>query len=259
MCRLAAYLGPAIPLQQLLLQPPHSLYHQALEPRELIYARVNADGYGFGWYTDDGKPAVYTSTLPIWSDGNLPHLARSLVQPLWLAEVRSATEGNPVNPANTPPFHDSRHIFLHNGLIRDFHASVRPAMAAMLSPAIAADIQGNTDSEYLFACLRQLLADEPAAPLTEALRRLCDLLGEWVDELPALLNMVVSAGGRLYAVRHGINHASPSLYYSTDEELYPGGQLIASERFNDDGYWQPVPDHHILVLDPQAPPELVEL
>ena len=107
MCRLAAYLGPAISLQQLLLQPPHSLYRQALEPRELIYARVNADGYGFGWYTDDGKPAVYTSTLPIWSDGNLPHLARSLVQPLWLAEVRSvacaAVSSRPVTKATRLP------------------------------------------------------------------------------------------------------------------------------------------------------------
>ena len=259
MCRLAAYLGPAISLQQLLMQPPHSLYRQAREPKELIYAKLNADGYGFGWYSNDGQPCVYTSILPIWADSNLPHLARTLSQPLWLAEVRSATDGNPVNLANTPPFYDDSLIFLHNGLICDFHTRVRPAMAAMLSAEVAADIQGNTDSEYLFACLRQLLTDQPSVSLSDTLRRLCDLLSEWVDELPALLNMVVSAGGRLYAVRHGINHDSPSLYYSTDDDMFPGGQLIASERFNSDGYWQPVPDHHILVLDPQAPPDLVEL
>ena len=259
MCRLAAYLGPAIPLQQLLLQPSHSLYRQAREPQELIYAKFNADGYGFGWYSDDGQPAVYTSVLPIWADCNLPHLARTLTQPLWLAEIRSATDDSPVNQANTPPFYDNRHVFLHNGLIRDFHTRVRPAMAAMLSPAIAADIRGNTDSEYLFACLRQLQAEQPSGSLPDALRRLCDLLSEWVEDLPALLNMVVSTADRLYAVRHGLNHASPSLYYSTDEEMFPGGQVIASEAFNTDGYWQPVPDHHILVLDPQAPPDLVEL
>src|SRR5210317_1934298 len=126
MCRLAAYLGPAIPLQQLLLQPSHSLYRQAREPQELIYAKLNADGYGFGWYSDDASAAVYTSILPIWSDSNLPHLARTLTQPLWLAEVRSATDGNPVCQANTAPFYDKRHIFLHNGLIRDFHTRVRP-------------------------------------------------------------------------------------------------------------------------------------
>jgi glutamine amidotransferase len=258
MCRLAAYLGPAIPLQQLLLQPSHSLYRQAREPRELIYAKLNADGHGFGWY-DDGRPAVYTCALPIWSDTNLPHLARTLRQPLWLAEVRSATEGHPVSRENTAPFYDDRHVFLHNGLIRDFLTRVRPALSAGLSPVIAAGIRGNTDSEYLFACLRQLLADEPGVSLADALRKLCDRLNDWVDELPALLNMVVSDGTRLYAVRHGINHDSPSLYYSTDDEMFPGGQLIASERLNADGYWQPVPDHHVLILDPQAPPDLVEL
>jgi glutamine amidotransferase len=259
MCRLAAYLGPAIPLQQLLLQPSHSLYRQAREPQELVYAKLNADGYGFGWYSDDARPAVYTSILPIWSDSNLPHLARTLTQPLWLAEVRSATDGNPVCQANTAPFYDNRHIFLHNGLIRDFHTRVRPAMTAMLSPAIAADIRGNTDSEYLFACLRQLLADHPADSPADALRRLFDLLTDWVEDLPALVNMVITTRDRLYAVRHGINHASPSLYYSTDDEMFPGGQLVASERLNEDAYWQPVPDHHILVLDTQAPPDLVEL
>jgi hypothetical protein len=35
--------------------------------------------------------------------------------------------------------------------------------------------------------------------------------------------------------------------------------LIASERFTEDSFWQPVPDHHILILDAQKPPELLEL
>ena len=39
------------------------------------------------------------------------------------------------------------------------------------------------------------------------------------------------------------------LYYTTDDELFPGGQLLASERFTDDSFWQPVPEHHILILD----------
>lgn len=259
MCRLAAYLGPAISLQQFLLEPSHSLYRQSWEPKELVYTRLNADGYGFGWYDPDNTPAVYTSALPIWSDTNLPHLARTLHQPLWLAEVRSATEDNPVNQANTAPFFDDRHLFLHNGFIREFHTQVRPAMTAMLSPEIAAGIQGNTDSEYLFACLRQLLADRPEQTLTDVLRELFGRLSDWVDDLPILLNIVVSADNRLYASRHGINHDSPSLYYTTDDELFPAGQLVASERLTEDSYWQPVPDHHILILDPQSPPELLAL
>ncbi|MGD2055961.1 MAG: ergothioneine biosynthesis protein EgtC [Gammaproteobacteria bacterium] len=259
MCRLAAYLGPAISLHQFLLDPPHSLYRQSWEPRELVYARLNADGYGFGWYAPDSGPAIYTSILPIWSDSNLPHLARTLNNSLWLAEVRSATQGNPVHQFNTQPFLDAQYLFLHNGLIRDFHQRIRPAMNRILAPQIAAGIHGNTDSEYLFACLRQLLADDPQLTLPDALCRLFDLLAEWIDEQEALLNIVVTEGERLYAVRHGLNHDCPSLYYTTDDELFPGGQLIASERFTEDSFWQPVPEHHLLILDQRNPPELLAL
>ena len=132
-------------------------------------------------------------------------------------------------------------------------------MNRMLAADIAADINGNTDSEYLFACLRQILSEEPDGSVPNALRKLFVLLEDLLDELPAMLNIILTRGDRLYASRHGINHSSPSLYYSTDDELFPGGQLIASERFSEDGFWQPVPDHHILVLDPYQPPELQAL
>ena len=259
MCRLAAYLGPAISLQQLLLEPPHSLYRQSWEPQELIYAKLNADGYGFGWYAPDDKPATYTSALPIWSDSNLPHLARSLSQPIWLAEVRSATEGNPVHQFNTAPFHDDELLCVHNGFIREFHQQVLQHITALLDPGVAAGINGNTDSEYLFACLRQLFADDPALSIPAALARLFELLADWIGDQPALMNIVITEGQRLYAARHGLNHECPSLYYTTDDELFTGGQLIASERLTGDSYWQPVPEHHILVLDPDKPPELLAL
>ena len=70
---------------------------------------------------------------------------------------------------------------------------------------------------------------------------------------------IVTEGERLYASRHALNHGCPSLYYTTDDELFPGGQLLASERFTDDSFWQPVPEHHILILDAEKPPELLEL
>ena len=56
MCRLAAYLGPSLPLNQFLLDPPHSLVHQSWSPREMYYAKMNADGYGFGWYLYGDNP-----------------------------------------------------------------------------------------------------------------------------------------------------------------------------------------------------------
>ncbi|MGB5306283.1 MAG: ergothioneine biosynthesis protein EgtC [Gammaproteobacteria bacterium] len=259
MCRFAAYLGPAIPLQQFLLDPPHSLYRQSWEPRELKYAKLNADGYGFGWYSPDGVPSTYTSIMPIWSDSNLPSLARSLSQSIWIAEVRSATLGNPVHQFNTQPFHDDELLFVHNGFIGEFNYEVRPGITEMLSPEVAALIKGNTDSEYLFACLRQYLNDESGPEIPDAIGDLFELVSDLCGDTPALLNMVITEGGRVYAARHGLNHECPSLYYTTDDDMFPGGQLIASERFTDDSFWQPVPEHHLLILDPEKPPELLEL
>ncbi len=259
MCRLAAYLGPDIFLQQFLLDPEHSLYRQSWEPRELVYAKLNADGYGFGWYNDDNIPSIYTSILPIWSDTNLPPLANSLRNSLWIAEVRSATPGNPVNQANTAPFCDDRLLYTHNGFIQNFHSNLLADIHQLLSPVIGADIRGNTDSEYLFACLRQFLLDDAQLDMCGALMQLFEWLAQRLGDTEALVNIVITDGERLYASRHSYNHACASLYYTTDDEMFPGGQLIASERFSEDSFWQPVPEHQLLVLDPRKPPELLPL
>jgi glutamine amidotransferase len=259
MCRLAAYLGPAISLQQFMLAPPHSLYRQSWEPQELKYAKLNADGFGFGWYGPDNTPSTYNSALPIWSDNNLPDLAHTLTAPLWLAEVRSATLGNPVHQFNTAPFRDVQRLFTHNGFIREFHDCVQPEITAMLTPEIAAGIRGNTDSEYLFAGLQQLLLDDSSLDLPAAIRRLFTLLAEMVTTQAALLNIIVTDSVSLYAARHAINHECPSLYYTTDDDLFPGGQVIASERLSDGSSWQPVPEHHLLIIEPDKPPGLLAL
>ncbi|MGD8312098.1 MAG: class II glutamine amidotransferase [Gammaproteobacteria bacterium] len=256
MCRLAAYLGPEITLQQFLLDPPHGLYVQSRAPRELVYAKFNADGYGFGWYSPDGRTATYTSAMPIWSDRNLPALGRSLCSGLWVAEVRSATDGSPTHAYNTQPFSSSRLLFVHNGYIGDFNHVARPEIMRRLSPEIAANLYGNTDSEYLFACLCQLLDEDEDLTMTAAIRRLFALIAGWCGERQALLNLVVSDGDRVYAARHGLNHPAPSLYFTTDDSLFPGGQLVASERFTEDGAWQAVPEHHLLTLEHDRPPEL---
>ena len=259
MCRIAAYLGEPVALSHFLLDPPHSLEVQGWAPQELKYAKLNADGFGFAWYDSEDRPAAYINPAPIWSDPNLPHLARTLVSPLWVASVRSATAGNPVNHVNTQPFIDSEFLFDHNGLIDDFHGSVQQNMIRQLAPELLATIRGNTESEYLFAALRQLLDDNPDLPVETALAELMDNIATWTEGHRCLLNLVVSDGERLYAVRHAIGDDCPSLYYTTDDEMFPGAQLIASERLTGSAFWQSVPEHQILILDPEEPPELFSL
>ncbi|GMQ88845.1 MAG: hypothetical protein BMS9Abin09_0284 [Gammaproteobacteria bacterium] len=259
MCRIAAYLGEPVPLGKFLLGPQHSLQVQGWSPQELKYAKLNADGYGFAWYDNDGQPAVYVNPGPIWSDPNLPSLARALVSDLWVASVRSATIDFPVNHANTQPFVDTEFLFDHNGLIERFHSQVRPRLVADLEPRYLPAIRGNTESEYLFAALRQLLAEDPDLSMESALAELMERIELWADGCRSLLTIVVSDGERLYAVRHALGDEPPTLYYTADDEAFPNAQLMASERLTESAFWQAVPEHHILILDPEEPPELLSL
>jgi glutamine amidotransferase len=256
---MAAYLGPLISAEQFMLRPVHSILAQARAPQETCYTKVNADGYGMGWYDAEGDPALYRSALPMWADSNLPYLARSLESDVWLANVRSATGGLSTGIDNTQPFLHEDLLFMHNGFIRQFREVVRPALHRFLAPDIQADIRGDTDSEYLFALLRHLLTQDEELSIEEAMATLFEVLGQWLDELPAMLNLLVCDGESLYAARHAVNEVCPSLYYTTDDEAFPGAQLIASERLTDSDYWTAVPEHALLILHPESPPELLEL
>ena len=260
MCRLAAYLGPEISLETFLLKPEHSLVVQSWAPRELRYAKLNADGFGIAWYAPDDRPVVYVNPMPIWSDVNLHGLARTLTNDLWVASVRSATAGFANGPANTQPFCDDEIVFTHNGFLADFNRGLRAEFLNYLDPGFSADIRGNTDSEYLFALLRQQLADDEATSMEAAIGEVFNLVTDWCGDREALLNLVVTDGERIYAARHAVNHDCPSLYYTTDDERFPeGAQLVASERLTEAEFWQPVPEHHLLILDAEQPAELLAL
>lgn len=257
MCRLAAYLGPSISLARFLLAPRHGLIQQSYAPREMRDGHVNADGYGIGWRADDRTLARLAYSMPIWADHNLPALAPHIHAPLWVANVRSATAGLANHPANTQPFSADGLLFLHNGYLADFPA-IRARMRRTLSHDIECSIEGTTDSEYLFALLRQILIaadfDVPEA-LRETARKLFDEFG--VER--GLLNVAVTDGERIHALRHAVGTQSPTLYFTTDDEEYPGAALIASEPLTEGAYWQAVPEHHILTVDGDKPAQLISL
>ncbi len=258
MCRLSAYVGPEIRLDRILLAPSHGLLNQALHPRELRFARFNADGYGFGWYDGDDKPATYVSAQPIWSDPNLAPLATSLCANVWLAHVRAATLPQSGGWHNNQPFRDDNLLFVHNGFLDDF-GPVKRCIREFLDPQIDDGITASTDSAYVFALLRHLLADDADLGIDEALVEVVGLLDDWIGTRRMLLNLAVTDGDRIYAIRHARNAECPSLYVTEDDEAFPDGQLLASEPMTDSEYWQPVSEHHLLILDPEHPPESIAL
>lgn len=235
MCRIAAFIGAPCRLDTFLSAPPHSLARQAWDARETISSTVNADGWGVAWYDDAHVPAVYRHILPIWADGNLDALSRSLTRPVWLANVRSATSGLGTDHANTQPFAGDGLIFVHNGYIERFSDGIRARMRAEIDPAIEEDINGNTDSEYLFALLRSQ-PGTPAEKLARAHERTLALLGE-TPSRKALLNMIVTDGQEMTGLRSSVNAPAPSLYVNQD---WHNGQVLASEAFDDFPGWSAV-------------------
>ena len=254
MCRLAAYVGKPLLLKELLLEPEHSLYVQSWQPRELAYAKLNADGFGFGWYSEDGRPAAYRSAAPIWADANLDGLARTLRRDLWLAMVRSATPGYANERRNTQPFHDESLLFLHNGFIENFRRGLRRPLIEKLDADVEAAVCGLTDSEYLFALLRQMRRDHPGDGIADSLRRTVAWIERHAGGSRALLNCIVSDGAALYCVRCAFHDDAPSLYH-----LYDGRRgLVASERLTPADAWHTTPDGSVLTVardsDPLAAP-----
>lgn len=259
MCRLAAYIGPEIRLSRLLDEQPHSLVKQSWAPEEMHEAKLNADGFGFGWYTDDQQPYKYTNILPIWSDINLQGLGWSLKSKVWLANVRSATPGQDLSHTNTQPFIHENYMYLHNGYITDFNRELKQRFQEYLTPAIRTDIHGNTDSEYLFALFRQNIAHQPDN-LIDGFRVALQETEKLLQGTSALINIIIYDGKQMIGCRHAVNDGQcPSLYYTSEHPDFPNASLVASERFSDPAHWQQVKRHSILVLPESQPFSFIEL
>ncbi len=244
MCRLAAYRGLRISLDHLLNTGTQSLFRQSWAAAELQDTTLNADGFGFAWYLN-GQPERYASTLPVWSDTNLTGLGKTLHSQQWAAYVRSATPGQPLSLANTQPFTWQQCTFLHNGRIADFNEGPRQRLHELLEATLAAEIQGNTDSEYLFALVKHFL--QQGVSVQQAICETTACLPDVLDGHQALVTMILLDGQDIVCCRHAVNGAAcPTLYYTRTHSRFADGLLLASERFSEDERWQAVPEHHCL-------------
>jgi glutamine amidotransferase len=249
MCRLLGYLGLPLTLDRLLYKPEHSLISQSYQPREMTSGLLNADGFGAGWYHPqrESEPFTYKNTVPIWSDSNLPSLSRYVESGCVLATVRSATAGQSVDLSNCQPFQHRLILGIHNGSIDNFRQTLYRPIRERLSDATYQSIDGNTDSEHIFALLISVLEANPTMALADAFHKtlttLSDLGQQYQTEFSA--NLVISDGRQLVASRFANHSTTPSLYWLRDDPLFPDAVLIASEPLFA-GNWTAFPERSIL-------------
>ncbi|MER7015508.1 ergothioneine biosynthesis protein EgtC [Saccharopolyspora sp. NPDC000359] len=236
MCRHVGYLGPPVALDELLLEPEHSLLEQTWAPADMRGGgTINADGFGVGWYRADGSTGSYRAAVPMWTDQSFREVAREVRSGAVVAAVRSATVGMPVVPAACAPFTDGTRLFSHNGRVTGWPDSVAK-LAARLDVVDLLTLQAATDSALLWAVLRQRVLDgaEPAEALSE-------LVGEVVAAAPdSRLNLLFSDGDRLVATTW-----THSLWVRRE----PAAVTVASEPFGPRAGWREVPDRSLVVAD----------
>lgn len=219
MCRHLAWLGEPRTISSLILDPPHGLRVQSYAPRCQVHGRINADGWGVGFYpAGRAEPARWRSARPLWSDASFVSIAPVLSSTCVLAAVRSATPGMPVEETATAPFTDGEWLLSHNGLVD------RAAL-----PVTARRAESTSDSALL---AQHVFAEGPRALAETVL----DVAHRDPD---ARLNLLLTNGRRILATTWG-----ETLSYLVDGD----GYVVASEPYDDDPRWVDVPDRHLLEL-----------
>lgn len=280
MCRFAVYLGEEILISTLVTEPAASILHQSYHSHEREEP-LNGDGFGIAWYPHDGsQPAVLKEVSPAWNSLNLRSVARVTRTRCLLAHVRAASPGLPVTQLNCHPFSHGPLSFMHNGGVGGFQR-IKQRLVSALKEETFLEIAGSTDTEHLFAFVKEAWAADAGSP---ALQRLENALRQGVERVeamraaleappPSLLNLVLCDGQRAVVSRYVSDERMPanSLYVQSgrrytceggicrmiEPEAGSGAVIVASEPLSSDPGWQKVPENHLVRIDEDLRIEIV--
>ncbi|MGI9290227.1 MAG: class II glutamine amidotransferase [Gammaproteobacteria bacterium] len=215
MCRVLAYSGPPVILDDLLYKPDSSLIRQAYDPQQL--SMLNLGGFGMlawdGSSTNPDLPWNYRSTeLPVF-DNNLRALSRKARASCLLAHVRGIPYSTDASfgPHNLHPFQYAgcRWAMAHNGDLFA-HDVLKPDLMTHMQPHIAKRMRGNTDSETLYALTMSLLgeraqdatAEQLLEALTAGLRIIASIRDRHGVERNSAINLFFTDGESILALRY---------------------------------------------------------
>jgi glutamine amidotransferase len=211
-CRVLAYLGEPVLLEDLLYKPDSSLVTQAYSPRML--QMLNLAGFGLlAWDPsshDPATPFTYRSTAVPVFDANLKALSAKLKARAVLAHVRGVAYHSQVSISeqNLHPFRfeGMPWALAHNGDLFRF-PELKFALLEHVKPELARRIKGNTDSEWMYALVMSQLERPDASPeelaravvaMLKVVRRCRDAVGIDVSS-PA--NLFLSDGRSMVCAR----------------------------------------------------------
>jgi glutamine amidotransferase len=216
LCRHLAWLGAPRTVASLVLEPSDGLLRQSYAPRRQKRGRLNADGWGVGFYPPGRtEPVRWRSSRPLWSDASFASVAPVLSSGAVLAAVRSATPGMPMDETAAAPFTDGQWLLSHNGRVSRQVLPARSEAESVCDSALLAAHVFTLGPPRLVTTLREIAALDPDASL----------------------NVLMTDGVRIVGVTWG-----DELSYLVE----PDGVAVASEPWDDDPRWVDVPDHHLI-------------
>jgi len=189
----------------------------------------NPDGWGVGWYELD-EPEVYRTTIPVWDDADFAARARTIEARAFLAAARRASPGSVLDARNNAPFRSGRWLCSLNGLVRGFHDGVGDVLRARVSAARVAALEGDTDSEVLFAMVLDRIDD--GAPPDVAVATVVHEVRATAD---AALNLLLTDGDLVVASRSG-------------RSLFTRGGTVASEPLDHAPGWTEVHEGAVVTV-----------
>ncbi len=220
MCRLVAYLGERVLLDEVLFAPDSSIVEQAVHPQML--SAMNLAGFGVvAWDDESTSPDVpwtyRTPGLPFF-DRNLRALSRKARATALLGHVRGVmlNDREIVNAQNVHPFsYEGTPISLAMNGDLDRFAEMRGDVAALVSPDISRHVEGTTDSEWIYALLLTNLEDpfaevanpdELAAAVEKTLRQVREIRKKRGFQRQSAVNLVISDGRSVVATRFAFDY-----------------------------------------------------
>jgi glutamine amidotransferase len=288
MCRVVGYLGRPLLLDSVLFATDSSLARQTYSPR-MMATFLNLAGFGMAAWDEQSErpdePFLYKVTsLPVF-DRNLKNLAEKVAAKCVIAHVRGVTysEHEVLTQTNLHPFRfpGVKVTLAHNGHLREF-TRMRYDLVGHVHPTFVRQIEGTTDSEWIYALLLSQLddpfgmpeADEIADAAVRSLRIIREIREKHEIATSSPVNLFVSTGRCLVATRFSFDYGwypdgdtmletdlpYVSLWYTLGEEYLerdgewqmgasdrPESLLIASEPLTTDtSRWLEAPEYSIL-------------
>ncbi len=215
MCRVLAYIGPEIPVENLLLKPDNSLINQTLDPER--HPQLQLAGWGFGAWSEHllkpEEPLLYHRPMAAFYDDNVEGIIPSLQASTLLAHVRAADYNASCVLAdeNCHPFsHEGTPwIIAQNGDLPNWRLLQRELLRHCKDEYLE-QMRGTADTEFLYVLLLSLLESDSDEDVQRAFEEMLRLIVEAMKALDlaalAKLKIALVSPNRIIGVNFGSGH-----------------------------------------------------